>query len=349
MEKKKARNGKVDLMKFLFSLVVIIYHFGNAVDYEHEIFNKGYMAVEFFFIVSGFLFAKSLSRVKYEKETLASDSAAFMLRKYKSFMPYHIFMVAVTFAYLFIHNGWNIGELAVNVADSLPDILLLQMGLVKQQSLLGHEWYISAMLIVMFVLTPIVIKYRESFTKIAAPAVSLLVLGYLCRRFDGSLNLVFDDTGFFYAGVLRALAELSLGCLCYEICKSGVLEKMNRYFLMAAEAAIYILLLVYANKGLEEISPYVVVILLAVAVTLSFSDTTSVSFLNNKAVSFLGKISFPIYLMQIVMRQIIAKIDWQYGYASHVLLYVVSVIAASLVCMLVMDNVLKFFNKPKSK
>ena len=205
------------------------------------------------------------------------------------------------------------------------------------------------MLIVMFVLTPIVIKYRESFTKIAAPAVSLLVLGYLCRRFDGSLNLVFDDTGFFYAGVLRALAELSLGCLCYEICKSGVLEKMNRYFLMAAEAAIYILLLVYANKGLEEISPYVVVILLAVAVTLSFSDTTSVSFLNNKAVSFLGKISFPIYLMQIVMRQIIAKIDWQYGYASHVLLYVVSVIAASLVCMLVMDNVLKLFNKPKTK
>ena len=65
---KTARNGKVDLFKFIFSIVVIIYHFGNAVKFDNELFNKGYIGVEFFFIVSGFLFAKSIEKIPYHKE-----------------------------------------------------------------------------------------------------------------------------------------------------------------------------------------------------------------------------------------------------------------------------------------
>lgn len=65
MMTKKKRNGKIDFLKFIMSLIVITYHFGNAVNYENEWFCKGYIAVEFFFIVSGFLFAKSLA--KYEE------------------------------------------------------------------------------------------------------------------------------------------------------------------------------------------------------------------------------------------------------------------------------------------
>ncbi len=31
---KAERNGKIDFYKFIMSLIVIIYHFGNAVDYD---------------------------------------------------------------------------------------------------------------------------------------------------------------------------------------------------------------------------------------------------------------------------------------------------------------------------
>lgn len=350
MEKKKVRNGKVDLLKFIFSIVVILYHFGNSVKYDRELFNRGYMAVEFFFLVSGFLFAASLSRVKYSEETLAADSTAFIVKKYRSFMPYHLFMVAVTFGCLFFSRDWSVRDLFLNLVNSIPDILLIQMGLTKQFSTLGHEWYISAMLIVMFILTPIVIKYKDKFTRLAAPVASLLVLGWLWRKYEGNLDLVFSDTGFAYAGLLRAFAEICLGCFCYVICNSGVLEKINSYALIAFETAVYAFLLLYADNRFSDISPYVAVILIACAVTVSFSDKASLSFLNNGFVYFLGKISFPIYLMQIIVRQYISQIDWKYGYASHAIFYVAVVILSSVVCILVMDNVMKFIdNKKRSK
>ena len=94
---KPARNGKVDLLKFLFSIIVIIYHFDNAVKYPFEIFTRGYIGVEFFFVTSGFLFAKSLSKYTYQKETLISNSVGFMKKKFLSFFQYHFFFFAVTF------------------------------------------------------------------------------------------------------------------------------------------------------------------------------------------------------------------------------------------------------------
>ncbi|HCA56040.1 MAG TPA: hypothetical protein DEO95_11320, partial [Ruminococcaceae bacterium] len=78
--KSSARNGKIDLLKFLFSIMVIIFHFGKGL-YNYDLFTKGYIAVEFFFITSGFLFAKSLAKYPYQKDTFFKDSTLFMKRK----------------------------------------------------------------------------------------------------------------------------------------------------------------------------------------------------------------------------------------------------------------------------
>lgn len=345
MSSTKARNGKVDLLKFIFSLVVIIYHFGNAVKYDNELFNRGYIAVEFFFIVSGFLFAKSLSRIEYKEDTVITDSLRFMGKKYKSFMPYHLFLVVLSFIFLIHRFHWSFTEFVTSFINAIPDILLVQMGIAKKLDMLGHEWYISAMLIAMFIMTPFALKYGKKFTRFAAPVLSLLTLGYLYRTFDGSIDLVYNKAGIFNAGLLRAFAELTLGCVCYEVCTSGLLEKANKWLLMAAETAIYILLLIYADNRLQGISPYVIVLLLACAVTISFSDRTSVKAFNNKFVLFLGKLSFPVYLMQILVRQVVAKLDWSYGYASQLALFTVAELALSLITILVMDNVMKLIDK----
>ena len=133
---KTARNGKVDLFKFIFSIVVIIYHFGNAVKFDNELFNKGYIGVEFFFIVSGFLFAKSLAKIPYHKETLPADSVHFMWRKYKSFLPYHFFTFVCTFITASIISQWNISNIAFELANSIPDFFMIQINGVSKMSLL---------------------------------------------------------------------------------------------------------------------------------------------------------------------------------------------------------------------
>ena len=50
------RNGEIDLFRFIFSVMIIIFHFGNT--YNYRIFQNGYIAVEFFFVVSGYLMAR---------------------------------------------------------------------------------------------------------------------------------------------------------------------------------------------------------------------------------------------------------------------------------------------------
>ena len=49
---QKKSNLEIDMLKFLFSIVVVLCHWGKLLN--------GGLAVEFFFIVSGYFFAKSI-------------------------------------------------------------------------------------------------------------------------------------------------------------------------------------------------------------------------------------------------------------------------------------------------
>ena len=60
----KARNGKIEFLRFLFCIIVLLYHIAEStIGLKYEIldnitfFGKGYFCVEFFFIVSGYLMA----------------------------------------------------------------------------------------------------------------------------------------------------------------------------------------------------------------------------------------------------------------------------------------------------
>lgn len=342
-----ARNGKIDLFKFIFSLVVIIYHFGNAVKYPTELFNKGYIGVEFFFIVSGFLFAKSLAKIPYNMDTLPTDTAQFMWKKYKSFLPYHFFTFIGTFITAAIISEWNLSNIAFEFFNSIPDLFLIQINGVSQMSLLGHEWYLCAMLLAMFVLTPVIIKFRNIFLKYIAPVFAFFILVMLFHKY-GDLNAVGAWIGIFNAGFLRALAEISLGCVCFAVSESGIIEKFSKPVLIITELILYLLVILYTNKSLGGISELSVVIMLAIAITISFSPKSSIGFLNNKFVLFLGKWSFPIYLCQIFVRQAVVKINLPLDYFSYMGIYVASVLMISLLCMLVCDNIVKLINKKRS-
>lgn len=342
---KAERNGKIDFYKFIMSLVVITYHFGNAVNYDGEWFRKGYIAVEFFFIVSGFLFAKSLSKYsKIENERIIGSSLSFMGKKYVGFLPYHIFTCVATFIVLIINQKWSITDIIIG----LPDLLLIGMGGVHHISELGHEWYLSAMLIVMLILTPVMMKYKDVYSRYIAPAAVLLLFGYICNEYN-KLDVVYSWNGVVYSGLLRAFAGISLGIICFSVSESKFVEKFNKIQLGFAEVLAYAALLIYASGRYDPSLEFSIVLIAAVGITISFSNKTSIRFLNNKFVYFLGKLSFPIYLNQIYIRYLIAPIDWEYGYISHLGIYVLAVIAASVVCIVTMDGITKIISKSVKK
>lgn len=70
---KNKRNGKIELLRFTFSLVVALFHFLPQIG-EPKLLSSGFFAVEFFFIVTGYLLAKSLS--KYNCTQMRSELVA---------------------------------------------------------------------------------------------------------------------------------------------------------------------------------------------------------------------------------------------------------------------------------
>lgn len=58
----KQRNAMLDITKFIFSVAVLLLH-ANPIVEGHELFTmrKGYLAVEFFFIVSGYFMMRSIN------------------------------------------------------------------------------------------------------------------------------------------------------------------------------------------------------------------------------------------------------------------------------------------------
>ena len=220
-----------------------------------------------------------------------------------------------TFITASIISQWNISNIAFELANSIPDFFMIQINGVSKMSLLGHEWYISAMLIAMFVLTPFVIKFRDIFLKYIAPALAFFILALLFHSY-GNLNAVGAWIGVFNSGFLRALAEISLGCVCFAVSEKGFIEKFPKPVLIITELTLYTLVILYANKNF---------------------------------VLFLGKISFPIYLTQIFVRQALVKSNLGLDYFSYMGLYVFTVIAVSLLCILICDSIVNFIHKNINK
>ena len=62
LKPKRQRNSLIEFYRFLFALWVVWYH--GFFLFKNQYFNHGYIAVEFFFILSGFYILKAIDQTK---------------------------------------------------------------------------------------------------------------------------------------------------------------------------------------------------------------------------------------------------------------------------------------------
>lgn len=315
-EKKKARrNGKIELYRFIFSMYVLFFHMGKYLlppqkftgGAEPGFFRHGAMGVEFFFLVSGWLMAASVSKklaakAEGEKPFVPKEGLDFLKRKYLSLMPQHIpaFVIAFT-VYVYIRELRPAAMIKAFV-DSIPNLFLIQMSGANFTNPNHLEWYISAMLIAMALLYPILTKYYDAFAKYIAPLAALLICGYLIYT-DKKLTGVTTWTGICFKAVLRAVAEVSLGFASFEL--SSYLGKKQftntqKLLLTLIEFGCLAGVSLYVISLLPTKYELYCLVLLFIMVTLAFSGVTcGTEAFSNGFFCFLGKLSLPIYLSQI--------------------------------------------------
>lgn len=305
MEKKmqtSPRNGEIEILRFLFSATVVFYHSKYLTNRTVFSSGKGYFAVEFFFLLSGYLMMASVRRREKagESQNLGRETVSFIRKKISSLYPEvavaWVFAAAV-FALTFDNSFVKFIRWALDCF--INDVLLLKMtGITVMNSFNGVLWYVSTMLICMMLLYPLLRKYPDVMTHCLLPVICTLIIGYLFINYD-TLSSSYSWVKFTYKGNLRGFSELGLGAVLYEITqwlRKVSLKKGSRAVLMVAKWGAY-LIIFYWMFNPKNYLERICFLLLCAALVLTFSERCpDTEWYNHKVSYFLGRFSLPLYL-----------------------------------------------------
>lgn len=349
-DKTVCRNAKIDLYKIIFAVMVALYHLSRGFKDEKQLFEYGYIAVKFFFIVSGYLLASSLGSEKYQSvdnTDVLDTSIKYVLKKYRFFLKYNIIVVAVLTLIWAYFEDVSLKDAIISGVKFLPQTFLFYMAGYEGLPWGNALWYLSALILVLFIMTPILIKYHKLYCCYIAPIVSVFLIGYLNVTYK-NFNLLYEKNGIFYSGFLRAFAEISLGCVCYAVVKSGILKKYNKYLLFVIEIICILSTVLYAwfawNKNLDVVVIYII----SIGVTMSFGGL-QIKMLDNKIISFLGKMSFAVYMTHNIIRFPLSKIKTDFNYSLIVVMYLAMTFTAALLCMAIVRVIDFYFANKRAK
>ncbi len=349
MAKHKKRNGKIDFLKFLFSIIIVFNHSKNVVGSKNSIFLGGSFAVEFFFIVSGYLMMASIQRLNNPPTSLGIETKDFLIRKYKGFCPELIIAFIMSIAVFYFAQKQPLSKL---IMTTFSEVLLINMSGIWAQTLNGPIWYLSSMLICMAILYPLVRKYKDTAVYIIIPLVSLLLLGWFCGNKTSPRDPL-KWMGLTYKGNIRAFAELGIGIFLYpmvEKVKKIDFTVFARILLTVVEYALYVQLVYYMYKRTATRLDYFYLLVFAVALVISFSEKgIDAPVFRGQFFSLLGKYSLSLYLCHHFFAKNVKYFFPSYTKKQQLMLYYAISAAAALVVMLLSDLIRKYSSKLKLK
>ncbi len=295
-------------LRGIAALLVVLYHlhFGSSFHFGWEqatpFFTKGYLWVDLFFILSGFVIAYSTqaeSRQKFDWP----DIRRFWRARFARIYPLHLFCLAlmlVTQASI-----WLLGELvgksysdpdlwsAGSIANFLEQLLLLNAwGLTGRVGWNIPSWSISAEAFAYFLFPGITLflakgGWRSTVTLLAGSGTFYIYVGLT----GGNLDIVKG------LAVARCLAGFSLGMIlyryrtAYERLPAGVLSALQ----VAGLAPVMATLLFGLNDVLAVPGFYLLV-------AATWPDRGSLpKLLSLRFFQWLGNISYSVYLTHVVL------------------------------------------------
>lgn len=349
MNIQKERNYYIDFLKFIFSLIIVSYHswlFTGV--YGTGYFNRGYFAVDFYFIVTGFLFINSIEKLskKKTKENIGKLDIKFVWSRLKSLLPNIIFITIV--GYILV-NYRNILDYHLLFSDSTVTESLLLGFIGNGMTINNGIWYISVMLVMFFLLFPLAYKYKKTYNYYIAPLIIILSLGIV--EYAG-LN-IYDPVPrrfIFIDGFYKGLIFMNLGVIAYEICnymKSKKFSKKERIWITIIETGIYLFLLM--NMQHSVAGRYLIAILFLIAVSITFSNVSYTSKVFTSPIfKKLGKFGFILYLTNIPVRTFVAT-TFNASYYEMLLIYWTLTIILSLVSYVLSEILLPKIIKNKKE
>ncbi len=296
----KNRNGTVDILRFIFCIMIVLRHFSDGMPKDSKMLVPGgALAVEFFFIVSGYLMTCSAyKRVSNGiPVTIAKDTNIFMKRKMGGLLPDLIvasFFSMLCYSLTLVPKGFK--YILTDIAKRIWSPLMLSAA---GFGCITELWYLSAMIIVMLVYYPLLVKAFDSFVRIIAPLIAIFTLGFLSKGLGSLLNPSMY-VGVLHKGMIRAFGEIALGVAIYPLiqalAKTALTKKAKLLISLAniiSVAAALTIMILRSNANFD----FICLLFITISSVLSFSHQSILADrFDNRFFSWLGKLSLTLYL-----------------------------------------------------
>lgn len=296
------RNGTVEVFRFLFCIIICLYHFYGFGEREYWV--GGAIAVSYFVIASVVFLLDGWER---KKNTLDKHYPyKFLKKRFLRFFPYTTVAFLTTFLvrriYINLINGevLSFPRIITWLSGDLWEILLVDMaGFNDNAALLNVPiWSISAMLLTEFILVACLVYGEDKFSNLIAP-ISMMVGFGLWRHAESAHPKLW--AGFTTYGMIRIWVLSCLGYYCWKLyrrIREKQFTKPGRWTLTICELSCYAIVIpiMYFFSSYNFYWAATLLMIPAFAITVSGKSYTSKLFPSTGLTTYLGELSFSIYL-----------------------------------------------------
>ena len=304
------RNGFIELCRFLFALCIISHHCIFFQNHGHIPVIRGYIATDFFFILTGFFLTDSACKAGKEYDS----TIGCIMRMLKKVFPYFLGAWMISFILAHASSGkTDIITVGADFVKGIPQLFLLSMaglsgGTIGLYDYVATGWYLSALAIAVWTVYPLLRIFcrpsaenrKNIFVGGIAPFITLLCYGYIGFNYN-SMGVVNERISFTYLGCLRAIAGICLGITSNGVARKlrqNELTKAGDYVISAAQMLL-LLLSVALMGSLQNFYDIIQLILFAALVTISFGFDTGLNKVCSQELFFrFGKFSMLLFISQ---------------------------------------------------
>lgn len=291
-------NHSISFFRFIFTLVIAFWHFAML---SKEWLKSGYIVVEFFFILSGFLLYQSsrkpIDTIEYTKNRLS-----------KFWLKTVVITIIISLA-----NGSIIFDCLNNFLQYSAEVLLLLVDVVPFDKNIqldnGPIWYLTVLIWGGAFIYAII----KTFTK--KQKLILAVICFVCYTIVLNHSYDLNDVWAYPLPLLRGLAGISLGCILNYIVNehSNIIGKTLIDITSILGFVISTILLF-----ITDVHGILPVICYSFIIIACFKQDSAISkMLNLPIFSKLASTSFEVFIGHIFVTKIVFKI-MQFCYGSNI-------------------------------
>ncbi len=291
----KAYRGDVDGLRAIAVISVMLYHFSVWP------FTGGFVGVDVFFVISGYLITGGILKDDSHHSFSFSD---FYIRRSRRLFPALLSTIVISYAVSFLaFSPIDFEKMSASTMFSLTGVsnfyFWMSADYFDSASILKpllHTWSLSVEL-QFYLLWPLLLITLAKFGRLSVSigAAALSVLGFLLSLYA----IKHDSTGAYYLTQYR-FWEFAAGGLVFLFRRSNMfsrLDKIHGWLLLAGLALVLIPVFSYSNKttfpGINALMP----VIGAMLILLSGDKTKSGNALSAKPASYIGEISYSLYLV----------------------------------------------------